>query len=124
MAKSNRQCFLCGKKYHYCPTCSPDINKPSWYAMWCSETCKNLDNILAAHTVGKITIEEAKKQVETLSLNDMEFADEAVKVHYEQIIQYKEIKDNKEEDKIEGRDKVKVSDVKPKILPKSQINKK
>lgn len=100
MAKTNKVCFLCGKKYHYCPTCSPDINKPSWYAMWCSEQCKDLDQILAAHTMNQITIEETKKKIEDLKLNNINFADKNVEKHYNEIMSYK-IKDEetKEETK-------------------------
>lgn len=88
MAKSNRICFLCGKKYSYCNTCGTDINKPSWYTMWCSENCKNLDQILAAHTMKQITTEEAKKKIEDLKLNNVKFADENVEKHYNEIMSY------------------------------------
>ena len=94
MAKSNRICFLCGKKYSYCNTCGTDINKPSWYTMWCSENCKNLDQILAAHTMKQITTEEAKKKIEDLKLNNVKFADENVEKHYNEIMSYN-IKDEK-----------------------------
>lgn len=93
MAKSNRICFLCGKKYSYCNTCGTDINKPSWYTMWCSEDCKNLDQILAAHTMKQNTTEEAKKKIEDLKLNNVKFADENVEKHYNEIMSY--IKDEK-----------------------------
>lgn len=89
MAKTNKVCFLCGKKYHYCPTCSSDINKPSWYAMWCSEQCKDLDQILAAHTMKQITIEETKKKIEDLKLSNVKFVDENVEKHYNEIMSYK-----------------------------------
>ena len=55
MAKSNRVCFLCKNSYSYCPTCNADINKPSWYALWCGDVCKELNDILSAHTAKKIT---------------------------------------------------------------------
>lgn len=92
MAKSNKICYLCGKKYHYCPTCSPDINKPSWYAMWCSEECKNLDQILASHTLKQISIEEAKEKINALKLKDVKFVDDNVEKHYNEIMQSEESK--------------------------------
>ena len=100
MAKSNRICFLCGKKYHYCPTCSADINKPSWYAMWCSEECKDLDRILAAHTMKQITTEEARKKIKDLNLKDAKFADENVEKHYNEIMNEKEINNLLEENEV------------------------
>lgn len=90
MAKLNKICFCCGKKYSYCPTCYPDMNKPSWYMMWCSEQCKDLDNILAKHTMGNITTEEAKKRIQKLKLKEISFANESIKNHYENIMNYKD----------------------------------
>ena len=94
MAKSNRICFLCGKKYSYCNTCGEDVNKPSWYTMWCSETCKDLDRILAAHTMQQITTEEAKNKIENLKLENINFIDENVKKHYDEIMMYNSDKNN------------------------------
>lgn len=94
MAKSNRVCFLCGKKYSYCNTCGSDINKPSWYTMWCSETCKDLDRILAAHTMQQITTEEAKNKIDELNLKEHNFIDENVEKHYNEIMSYNISKTN------------------------------
>lgn len=113
MAKSNRICFLCGKKYSYCNTCGSDINKPSWYTMWCSETCKDLDRILAAHTMQQITTEEAKNKIENLKLNNINFIDENVKKHYNEIMSYEiqNDKNNVEEKKDNNITSVKIDDV-------------
>lgn len=113
MAKSNRICFLCGKKYLYCNTCGSDINKPSWYTMWCSETCKDLDRILAAHTMQQITTEEAKNKIENLKLNNINFIDENVKKHYNEIMSYEiqNDKNNVEEKKDNNITSVKIDDV-------------
>lgn len=69
MGKDNRICFLCGKNYSYCPTCNEDVFKPMWYAMWCSVNCKEIDNILAAYTVGQIGDIAAKEMLEGLRLD-------------------------------------------------------
>ena len=45
MAK-NRTCFICGNKYDYCPTCDRDRLKPSWYALFCSDNCYKINNII------------------------------------------------------------------------------
>lgn len=83
MAKANRTCFICGNGYHYCPTCSEDRDKPSWYNMFCSEECKDINYILSENNfkrlsnedagellkqikMPKITIEENRKRVEEL----------------------------------------------------------
>lgn len=67
---NNRVCYFCKKEYHYCPTCGEDIYKPSWYSMWCSETCKQLDSILVRHTSKMLSTAEAKKQIESLGLEE------------------------------------------------------
>ena len=30
MGRRSRECYLCGAKYSYCPTCSQDKMKPAW----------------------------------------------------------------------------------------------
>lgn len=117
MARSNKICFLCGRKYHYCPTCSPDINKPSWYAMWCSEECKNLDQILAAHTMKHITTEEAQVKIKELKLKNVEFTDENVEKHYYEVMSYKIKNEESQKDIKENKATTSTS----KILPKSKI---
>ena len=120
MAKSNRICFLCGKKYSYCNTCGTDINKPSWYTMWCSENCKNLDQILAAHTMKQITTEEAKKKIEDLKLNNVKFADENVEKHYNEIMSYiKDEKVDKDNKSIDNDTTSKSSNVK--VISKAKV---
>ena len=90
MAKPNRKCFFCGKEYHYCSTCPNDIKKPSWYVMWCSEQCKALDNIVAAHRTGKITTEEAKNKINELNIDvdNLKFARESLKEYFNNIMSY------------------------------------
>ena len=89
MAKANRTCFFCGRGYNYCPTCRDDIKKPSWYSIWCSEQCKNLDNIVAAHRGGKITTEEAQKRIKELDAKDIRFARETLRDYFNKIMSYK-----------------------------------
>lgn len=85
----NRICYLCGQKYSYCPNCNEDVYKPSWYAMWCSENCKEIDNILAAHTVGQISISEAKEMLVNLNLdfNTVDMLEDSRK-HLNQILNH------------------------------------
>lgn len=63
----NRKCFLCGKKYHYCPTCESDQLKPVWHVLFCCEVCKDLDKILSNHTYKKITDAEAYAALSALT---------------------------------------------------------
>ena len=134
MKKSNRTCFFCGQSFYFCPTCSSDINKPSWYAMWCSEQCKALDNIVAAHRTGKITTEEAKNKINELNIdvNSLKFAREPLKEYFNNIISYgseniSEIK-NVDEIKVENTKNIEtvenIENVKDNVNVKSTESKK
>ena len=86
MAKLNRTCFLCGKKYSYCPNCDRDRLKPSWNGLFDSEICKELDEILANNTAKKITDEEAKALIEKLDIIGLEIVDEDIKANIKRIL--------------------------------------
>ena len=131
MAKPNRKCFFCGRSFYFCPTCPSDINKPSWYTMWCSEQCKALDNIVAAHRTGKITTEEAKNKINELNIdvNNLKFARESLKEYFNNIISYEsenisEIK-NVDEMKVENTKNIEtVENIKDNVNVESTENKK
>ena len=71
MAKTNRICKTCGKAYYYCPTCNFE-KRPTWFAMWDSEKCRDIFMILSKESVKHIPAEEIKKELDGLnvSLND------------------------------------------------------
>ena len=132
MSKTNRTCFFCGNSYYYCPTCPGDLNKPSWYALWCSEQCKSLDNIVAAHRSGKITTEKAKNKIKELNINikDLKFARETLKEYFNMIMSYKSevINENKSDkdlkkESIEETKNIKTKVRRTKIVSKSKIEK-
>ena len=60
MAKRNRECYLCGEKYTYCPTCTQDKMKPSWMAEFHSENCKNIFDICTRFNMGLMSKSEAQ----------------------------------------------------------------
>lgn len=71
--KNNRKCLICGKGYHYCPTCPDDSEKPNWYFVFCSEKCNQLNNVISNYSVNNITKEQASKLLEKIdfSLDDI-----------------------------------------------------
>ena len=89
MAK-NRTCFICGNKYDYCPTCDRDKLKPSWYTLFCNESCYNINNILSKNTSGKLSISEANKELKKISFKKENIKNELTKSHIEKIMAYKE----------------------------------
>lgn len=98
--KNNRKCFFCGQDFYYCPTCPNDSNKPTWHVLWCSEKCKDLDNVVAAHRSGKITTEEAQKRIKELNAKDLKFARETLKEYFNGIMSYKPTIVDKKENEI------------------------
>ena len=68
MAKENRKCFLCGKGYHYCPNCAADRDKPSWYNMFCSEECHELNDILCANNFKRLSDEDACEKIKNIKV--------------------------------------------------------
>lgn len=95
-----RTCFVCGKKYNYCPICSADEEKPRWYFLFCSEECHDLDQILSKYTHKEIEISEAKKQIVSKNLSNVEVLDADIKNCIETILSYKEqVVERKEEHK-------------------------
>lgn len=95
MAKT-RTCLICGNKYEYCPNCDRDRLKPTWYFLFCSEKCHDLDYILSQNTAGNLSITEAQKELKKIVFNKEEILDEDVKSHIDKIMNYKEKKVSKE----------------------------
>lgn len=98
MPKANRKCTFCGNDYYYCGHCRDDINKPSWYTMWCSEQCKNLDKIIALHRMGKITTNEAQDKIKALNIDtkSLKFARDTLEEYFNKILNYHEVSENAE----------------------------
>lgn len=72
MGRRNRECYLCGQDYLYCPTCSQDRMKPSWMAEFHSENCKNIFDIATRYNLQLLTKEEAKAAMEWCDLSNKE----------------------------------------------------
>ena len=72
MGRRNRECYLCGQDYLYCPTCSQDRMKPSWMAEFHSENCKNIFDIATRYNLQLLSKEEAKAAMEWCDLSNKE----------------------------------------------------
>lgn len=68
---NNRQCMCCDNIYYYCPSCGRDRLKPTWYATFCSETCKDLWQTSSRYSMEFITKEDAAQIINTLDLQDV-----------------------------------------------------
>jgi hypothetical protein len=70
MARRERNCYLCGKDYKYCPTCTQDRMKPSWMAEFHSESCKNIFDICTRYNMGIMTKEDAREALDNCDLSN------------------------------------------------------
>lgn len=72
--KKQRTCIVCRGKYSYCPVCGEDRNKPTWYAVCCSEECHTVLKAIADYTNKVISKEEASEilsQIDKAKLDTM-----------------------------------------------------
>lgn len=60
MARRNRECYLCGEDYKYCPTCSQDRTKPSWMTEFHSENCMKIFDICTRFNMKLMSKTEAQ----------------------------------------------------------------
>lgn len=72
MGRRNRECYLCGQDYLYCPTCSQDKMKPAWMSEFHSENCKNIFDIATRFNMQLLTKAEAKEAMEKCDLSNKE----------------------------------------------------
>lgn len=88
MARTNRVCKICGKKYYFCPNCNENLAnpKPSWYESFDSENCKNIFAILVDNFLEKDTNEVTKTKLSDCDLTDIENFDEDTRKQIEDII--------------------------------------
>ena len=66
MAKSIKQCHVCGKEYQYCPTCQ--YKEPSYKELVCSEDCNDVWQILTKNGVGLIGAKEALEALSKIKM--------------------------------------------------------
>ena len=84
--KKNRICHVCGNEYSYCPNCDKDRMKPSWYALFCSDECHAIDEILGDYNRGKITESKARKSLTAIGINKIDIKDMDVKAAIDAIL--------------------------------------
>ena len=72
MGRRNRECYLCGQGYLYCPTCSQDRTKPSWMSEFHKESCKNIFDICTRFNMGMMSKIEAQEALKSCDLSNRE----------------------------------------------------
>lgn len=69
-----RKCVLCGNEYEYCPNCTKDRNKPTWYKLFDGENCHGIFNALNDYNFNLATKEDTQKILSKYDLS-MSFND-------------------------------------------------
>lgn len=72
MGRRNRECYLCGEDYKYCPTCSQDKMKPAWMSEFHSENCKNIFDICTRFNMNLMSKTEAQDALNACDLTNKE----------------------------------------------------
>lgn len=72
MGRRSRECYLCGRHYEYCSTCSQDRMKPVWMSEFHSENCKNIFDICTRFNMNLMSKSEAQKALKSCDLSNKE----------------------------------------------------
>ena len=72
MGRRNRECYLCGRDYQYCPTCSQDRMKPAYMSEFHSENCKNIFDICTRFNMNLMSKSEAQDALNACDLTNKE----------------------------------------------------
>ena len=70
MARRQRECYLCGESYEYCPTCSQDKAKPAWMADFHSESCMKIFDICTRYNMGMMSKTESQEALNSCDLTN------------------------------------------------------
>ena len=70
MGRRNRECYLCGREYQYCPTCSQDKMKPAYMSEFHSESCKNIFDICTRFNMNLMSKADAQEALKTCDLSN------------------------------------------------------
>lgn len=70
MGRRNRECYLCGKDYQYCPTCSQDKMKPAYMSEFHSGNCKNIFDICTRFNMKLMSKTDAQDALNACDLSN------------------------------------------------------
>lgn len=91
MAKLNRTCIVCSKKYEFCSSCKDQSTLAPWHSIFCSDNCRKVFN--AASMYGKDSNEDIKAKLDECDLSNKEnFHKNIIKVIDELYVSKKTVK--------------------------------
>jgi hypothetical protein len=72
MARRQRECYLCGEPYQYCPTCSQDRTKPVWMTEFHKEDCMKIFDICTRFNLKLLSKADAQEMLIECDLSNKE----------------------------------------------------
>lgn len=107
--KNNKICIICGKYYHYCPSCRQDNDKPTWYNIFDGENCKNIYDIVTSYRDELIDEKKANEEMSKCDINNLKDFNPSFKKYVDKILA------DKVEEPIEEVKEVKKTEVQPNV---------
>lgn len=93
--KNNKTCVICGKSYSYCPSCSVDSDKPSWYFVFDGENCNEIYNICTSYRDGVIDKKVAFEKINKCDISGLDNFADSTKKQIKEILMYSDVKEVK-----------------------------
>ena len=96
MARGDRVCIICGKKYHYCGSnCQEPNAKETWRALYCSQACRTAFDVFSKFVNGHMSADVAYEKLSALDVDKM-LLNEQLKENWEQIKKQRTVQPKKE----------------------------
>ena len=111
MGRRNRECYLCGESYLYCPTCSQDRMKPAWMSEFHSENCKNIFDICTRFNMGLMSKSESQDALSACDISNKDNFKSYVQRDLENV--FKEDKPVEEPKKRGKKAEIKIEPIEP-----------
>lgn len=86
MSKYDRTCVVCGQHYEYCTNCDKFLKYPIFMAMYCSEECVNLFDVLSSFESGQTSKEDARIILNRMDQNKMGMLKKSLANSYKKIM--------------------------------------
>ena len=74
-----RKCICCNNSYEYCGNCGDGRSKPSWMAMYDTEKCKDVFNVVSGYNMGLKQKYEVKAVLDKYSIVDFSKFKDSIK---------------------------------------------
>ena len=102
MGKFDRTCVICGKHYEYCTNCDRFLNYPAYMAMYCSQECVDLVNLLSSFEAGQTSKEDAKKVLQGMDQSKMKMLKNSIANSYKKIMAEESKSEEKESEPVKS----------------------